>query len=432
MSKFKSGRFSRALDLGKSLTKAGAHLALSKVATKASEGGENIRKIMAAREIIRSMGELKGAFMKLGQMLSLTDDLILPAEVSALFRSLQKDSKRMSHEELLLMFEQEFQCSPHELFASFNEKAMAAASIGQVHRAVLKSGQQVAVKIQYPAIEAAIRADFANLDRLEELITLLIPKRPDIRPMLEELRRSMIEECDYHQEGQSMVQFKADLALEFAQIKVPQYFKEYSSRAILTTEFVSGYTFDEALEFSQAERNFLCQTLYDQHMFGLYEKRLLHTDPQNGNYLFTPSQVILLDFGSTRAFDAEFIASYARLLYAVEENLFDLYYEEARKLGLFMSSDTKDLVRDHFVMIQKLYLPYTREGRYPCPDHNPFELLKEFLSGVSLKGRQGPREEFLLLDRANLGFYAKIRKLGGVIDWRTSRDKYRAKWLANI
>ncbi len=431
MSKFKSGRFERALGVGVSLTKAAAHMGLSKISEKATPALSYSRRVKAATELVRSMGELKGALMKLGQMLSVTDDLILPPEISTLFRTLQRDSKRMSARELGEMFEREFGKTPSDLFATFGSEAVAAASIGQVHEASLKSGEVVAVKVQYPDIEAAIRADFKNLDKLHDFVSLLVPGKPDVEALLLELREALIKECDYHQEARSMMRFRADYEGVFSQVIIPKVFTEYSSKHILTSEFVHGLSFEEALELPQSERDEICQLLYDMHMFGLYEKRLLHTDPQNGNYLFRPGEIILLDFGSTREFSEEFIRSYVRLLYAVEMNEFDTYEHYAYRLGLFMEDDDQALKRRHFEMIQKLYLPYARPGRYPVPDHNPFELLRDFLGGVSIKGRKGPMPEFLLLDRANLGFYTKIRKLGGSIDWTTSRDRYRAKWLVN-
>ncbi len=429
MSKFKSGRFQRALGVGASLTKAVAHLGISKVSERAGPALAYSRRVKAASEIVKSMGELKGALMKLGQMLSVTDDLVLPPEISALFRSLQRDSRRMSAQELGEMFQQEFGRAASELFASFGENAIAAASIGQVHQASLKSGELVAVKVQYPAIEKAIEADFKNLDKLHDFVSLLVPGKPDVEALILELRDALVKECDYLQEAQSMKRFRQDYQDVFKNVTIPKVYEEFSSRHIITSEFVHGLSFEEALEMSQSERDEICQTLYDMHMFGLYEKRLLHTDPQNGNYLFRPGEIILLDFGSTREFSAEFIRSYVRLLNAVEIDDYQLYEKHGHNLGLFMNGDTLDLKERHFEMIKKLYLPYTRQGRFAVPDHNPFELLKDFVGGMSIKGRKGPMPEFLLLDRANLGFYTKIRKLGGRIDWTTSRDKYRAKWL---
>lgn len=431
MSKFKSGRFERAFGVGASLTKAAAHLGISKIAERATPALSYSRRVKAATELVRSMGELKGALMKLGQMLSVTDDLILPAEISALFRTLQRDSRRMSRQELTVMFEREFDCPPEKLFKSFGHEAVAAASIGQVHQATLKSGELVAVKVQYPAIEAAIRADFKNLDKLHDFITLLVPSKPDVDALLLELHEALLKECDYHQEAQSMKRFRADYEGVFDQVTIPKVFEEFSSKHILTSEFMHGLSFEQALELSQSERDAICQILYDMQMFGLYEKRLLHTDPQDGNYLFRPGGITLLDFGSTREFSEDFVRSYVRLLYAVEMGDFDSYETYAYKLGLFMPTDDVSLKRRHFEMIQKLYLPFARPGIFPVPEHNPFELLRDFLGRVSIKGRKGPMPEFLLLDRANLGLYTKIRKLGGAIDWSTSRDRYRAKWLVN-
>ena len=173
MKKFKSSQLGRLTKLGKSIVVATGHLAIDAVKNKTQEiisqndkASELTRKISATKEIVQSMGELKGALMKLGQMISITEDLVLPPEISALFRELQKSSPPMSQNDLNSVFLKGFGKLPNEMFKSFDMLPMAAASIGQVHKAQTFEGQDVAVKVQYPKIVEAIKNDFKNYFKL--------------------------------------------------------------------------------------------------------------------------------------------------------------------------------------------------------------------------------------------------------------------------
>jgi len=431
MKKFKSSQLSRLTKLGKSLVVATGHLAIDAVKNKTQDlidksdrAQELTRKISATKEIVQSMGELKGALMKLGQMISITEDMVLPPEISALFRELQKTSPPMSHKDLHSVFYKSFNKRPLELYAEFDETPIAAASIGQVHLAKTFSGEQVAVKVQYPQIVDAIKNDFKNIDRINQLINLLFPNKPDIEHYVEELRRSLIEECNYLKEREHLERYREIYSSEFPQILVPKVFPELCSENILTLEYMTGDTFGESLSYSQTERDELGQILFDSHMFGIYNARFLHTDPQNGNYLFRPGKIILMDFGSVKEFDLDFIKKYHHLLSAIEKDQLEEYRRAMLDLGFFEESDEIDLFHKHFEMVKKLYLPYTRQGIYSIEKINPFEMVQDFMKGVSLKGRKAPREDFLLLDRANLGIYSKLKTWNSHIDWLTRKNKY--------
>ena len=416
MSEFKSSKLSRFLSVGTSLTKASAQLAMDLAKNKAQDlldKNPDVRdmglKIKASKEIIQTMGELKGAMMKLGQMISISDDMFLPKEITELFRDLQKNSPSMPTEEVRRIILENFKKLPEELFLEFDIKPVAAASIGQVHRARLHSGELVAVKIQYPKIVNAIKYDFQNLHKIDKLLHLLYANKPNIDNMIAELKTSLLEECDYLHEMEQLLFFKEKYKTLFPMITIPAVYPKFCSEQVLTMEWVEGDTFEESLHYTDEQKNFLGTSLYESYLYSLFELKHLHTDPQNGNYLFKPDKIIMLDFGSTRTFDPDFIVDYAGLLMALEEERPDIYATIAKKLDMFKPDDEDEMLLRHYKLIKDLYAPYTRPGTHAIEEVNPFQLFKDFVKDINFKGRKSPRQEFLLLDRSTFGLFAKLK-----------------------
>ncbi len=431
MKKLASGRFERLSKLGLKLAKATGKLAKGHLSGK-EESSKFMAKIEASKEIIEAMGELKGAFMKIGQMLSLTEDMVLPDEVSALFKKLQKEAPPMTETELHSVFKDEFDKLPEELFHFFDPKPMAAASIGQVHKAILHSGEEVAVKIQYPNIQQAIKNDFKNVHTIEKVFKTLIPNLPEIKDVIEEIKDSIIRECDYEIEANEAIFFKEEFEKEFSNIVVPQVFKDFSTKRILTMELMKGDTFEKTLIYPQQNRNKLGQSLFDSFMFSLYKLRRIHSDPQNGNYLFTPEKIILLDFGSTKLFPKEFIDIYLRLLISIENNDIEKYKETTIELGLCLDSDSEDFFKEHFEFVGNLYKPYQKKGYYPIENTvNPFKSTFSFIKDKSMKGR-APQRDLFLLDRATLGLFTKLKAWQSKVNWIDSKEKYREEFFRDF
>lgn len=429
---FKSSKLSRFLSVGTSLTKASAQLALDVAKNKAQgylDKNPEVRdmglKIKASKEIIQTMGELKGAMMKLGQMISISEDLILPKEITELFRDLQKNSPSMPTDEVRRMIMENFKKSPEELFLEFDIKPVAAASIGQVHRARLHTGEEVAVKIQYPKIVNAIKYDFQNLHKIDRLLHLLYANKPNVDNMIAELKTSLMEECDYLHEMEQIQYFKTQYKDKFPMIVIPAVYPDFCSEQILTMEWVEGDSYEESLHYTDEEKNFLGTSLYESYMYSLFELHRLHTDPQNGNYLFKPDKIIMLDFGSTRTFDHDFVVDYAGLIMALEYDRPDIYATIAKKLNMFRENEEEAILLRHFELIKNLYQPYSTPGLHTISEINPFHLFKDFIKDINFKGRKSPRPEFLLLDRSTFGLYAKLKGWKSQINWVEGRNKFR-------
>ena len=433
MSDFKSSRFSRLTRLSTTVAKMGVEYALG----KAQEVSQNIKnskeeaqniayKIKVAQELVKSMGELKGGLMKLGQMLSITEDLILPQEISELFKTLQKNAPSMSDEDLNKVFMKNFGKKPSEIFTYFESKPFAAASIGQVHIGVLPSGEKVAVKVQYPKIVNAIKSDMLNIKEFDRLLKVLIPSKPQIDNLLEELKSSLLAECDYLQEANSIELFREIFNQEFpGKIIIPKVYREFSTNEILTTEFMTGDSFEKTMDYPQEVKDQLGELLYLSFLYCLFHSKFLHSDRQEGNYLFHKDKIIMLDFGSTRKFNDDFIHWYSLLCLSVRNLDKKIFRDCVINLGINEEFDSNEEIEKSFNLVADIYKPFLADGKYPIEDLNPFRLIKEYVSSINLEGRKAAREEFIMLDRANIGLFTKIKKWKASINWKNGRDLYQ-------
>jgi len=433
----------RFFSLGTSLIKAGGHLVksevdkkkrdwLSKVEGKLEDAAILGKKLDAVREIVMVMGELKGAVMKLGQILSSSGDLILPPEISALFRELQKNAPPMAWSEIEQELERSLGKKVSQVFKSIDQTAMASASIGQVHRAQLLSGEEVAVKIQYPDVVSAIKSDFKNLTVLKKILLKILPYNVDVDPIIEHLKESILLECDYLREAHNVELFQKTYGEKYPYMIFPKVMTGASSSTVLTMELKRGESIEATLNFDQSKKNKFGQRLYEFHLDSCYTTGLLHGDPQNGNYLFSGEQIILLDFGNVSLLSLEFRKNYIAFLRAIEKADLAQYQECGMKLGIVSSEDSKEFIRKHFELAESFYSPFDTPGIFPPPLDNPLQMVTQFMKGIKLKGNRRPSAELAVIDRTHLGLYTKLRSWKACLDWQSPKDRIFEEFERNL
>lgn len=273
--------------------------------------------IKNAARIAETLGEMKGAAMKVGQMLSLQDGW-LPPEVAEILRSLQREAPRVPPEVMRYEVEGSLQAPIDELFAEFDEQAFAAASIGQVHAARLHDGRKVAVKVQYPAIREIVTADLKNLKRLFKSLFAMIFDA-DFEPLWEEMRDRLVEELDYEHEAENL-RLMRGLHVDVAEIIIPEVIDERSTDRVLTMEFVDGIPPREAASerYPRELRDRWGRVLFEFQIRGLFEHRMLHADPNFANFSFRDDgAMVVYDFGSVKKVPGKLASCYAALLRAV-------------------------------------------------------------------------------------------------------------------
>ena len=259
--------------------------------------------LRVALGMVDSMGYLRGAAMKLGQALANFPD-ILPDQIVDTLERLNFQAPPMHFTLLREHVRNELGRDPEEVFAAFDTRAVAAASIGQVHHAVLSSGERMAIKIQYPGIGRAIRADFRALSAL--LLPLRLSRRWDhIKAQVEDVRKMVELETDYEREADTLARARA-LFTEEDTIVVPRLYREFSTRRVLAMQFLEGTHVEAYLAGgpSQAERDRYGSLIFRATGRLHYAGKLLYADPSPGNFLFLPDgRLGMIDFGCVRPYN---------------------------------------------------------------------------------------------------------------------------------
>jgi predicted unusual protein kinase regulating ubiquinone biosynthesis (AarF/ABC1/UbiB family) len=254
--------------------------------------------IRTAEDVAKVLGGMKGAIMKAGQMVSFIADG-LPPEAQAALATLQADVPPMAPSLAEGVIRSELGADPDKLFLDWNPVPVAAASIGQVHKAVMPDGRLVAVKVQYPGVDRAIRSDLDNAEFLYGLFASFALKNMDVKPMVDELRARMGDELDYRLEAVCQSEF-ADRYRGHPFIHVPDVIAERSSRRVITSDWVEGLSWQDFLEVATPEqKHAAAEVLFRFAEGSIWHHRVFNGDPHPGNYRFHPEtgKVTFLDFG---------------------------------------------------------------------------------------------------------------------------------------
>ena len=269
-----------------------------------------------AVRVTEQLSRLRGAAMKLGQMISLDAGDLLPAELTAILARLRDSAHYMPPSQLNQVLIGEWGKDWRRRFARFEATPIAAASIGQVHRATLPDGRVVAIEVQYPGVAASIDADVDNVATLLRLSTLL-PDSLDIAPLLAEAKQQLREEADYVREAEQMRRYGALLAGNPAFV-VPTPVEELSGERVLVMDFIPGAPIDTLEAADQADRDAAMGALLGLVLRELFEFGFMQTDPNFANYRWQADtgRVVLLDFGAARPVPEATTAAYRRLMHA--------------------------------------------------------------------------------------------------------------------
>jgi len=269
-----------------------------------------------ATRVTEQLSKLRGAAMKLGQMISMDAGDVLPPELTDILARLRDAAHYMPPAQLNKVLIAEWGPDWRRRFKHFEARPIAAASIGQVHRATLPDGTLLAIKVQYPGVAESIDADVDNVASLLRISNLL-PSTLDIAPLLTEAKRQLHEEADYVREAEQMLRYRQLLSGEEAFL-IPAPYPELSGKRILAMDFVPGQSIETLQSESQEVRDRTMGALLDLVLRELFEFGFMQTDPNFANYRWQPEsgRIVLLDFGAARAVPEKTVASYRRLMLA--------------------------------------------------------------------------------------------------------------------
>jgi len=296
---------------GQAVKQAGTHVANVARSDEGASRALEKRHLDAAEQIVAVLGTMKGAAMKLGQVMSFLDVGLVPEEHRDEFQrklgELRDAAPNVRFDDMRKVIEEEFDEPLDEVFGSFEEEPIAAASIGQVYRAQLHDGRDVAVKVQYPGVAAAVRADMQNLGLILRLMHRVAPGI-DVKALAEEVRLRIFEELDYELEAQNQRSL-ARIYRRHPFIVVPDVITRLSHERVLVTEFVEGVKFEELKTYPQEDRDRLGEIIFRFFMGSLYRHRQFSGDPHPGNFmLMADGKVAFLDFGLFKRMEAKDVA----------------------------------------------------------------------------------------------------------------------------
>jgi predicted unusual protein kinase regulating ubiquinone biosynthesis (AarF/ABC1/UbiB family) len=379
-----------------------------------------------ALRIVETLGELKGAAMKVGQMLSLHEGL-MPPEVSEVLRSLQKEAPRVPAE--VMEFEIRGALDDFdELFETFDFEAFAAASIGQVHRGRLRDGREVAVKIQYPLIDEIVKADLKNLKTLMKRLFALFTDA-DFEPIWGELRDQLMAELDYLHEADN-IRRMTELHADVPEIVIPKVIDEATARNVLTMEFVGGIPPTEACtdRYPSELRDRWGVVLSEFQMRGIIEHRLVHADPNMANFAFIEDgRVVVYDFGCVKEVPDELARAYAGAFVAViEDRVADLPSIFAG-IGLAMNDGSQipvELIEPYIDVIGPVF---RADPPYTFGEDNQeiySEIFRLGFEGWEEKTDMQFPEDVIFVNRSLSGHFGNLSRLNATGPWRDLMLKY--------
>jgi predicted unusual protein kinase regulating ubiquinone biosynthesis (AarF/ABC1/UbiB family) len=373
--------------------------------------------LRSAEEVADELGYMKGVLMKLGQMASYIDEDMPQTFRSAMSR-LQHNAPPMSAALARSVIVDELGDAPERVFARWDPVPFAAASIGQVHKAITKDGRAVAVKLQYPGIAQSISSDVRNVALLRRIAAAAFPGL-DTRSLIDELGERLREEVDYLLEAENQEYF-ASYYEGHPVIHVSHVMSELSTARVLTTELVSGERFEKVLAWNQHERDLAAETIHRFVSRSLYRLHAFNGDPHPGNYLFHGNgRVTFLDFGLTKRFtDHDLLPLVEALRCLVIENDGEGFRSAIERAGFLRPGApvSTEMVVDRFGLF---YSTVLRDA--------PMKITPEFASSIvrrffDARGPLAPYSDvprtYVVLQRINLGLYAVLGSLNATGNWR--------------
>ena len=405
----------------------GAKVVAMEAADRLSSGETPIAtRIKQTQELVSTIGQLKGAAMKAAQLLSIEFSEMLPPEVVAVLRQLHDDSSFMPFDQVRYILGRQLGAEKLSRLEQLTPEPIAAASIGQVHRALL-DGRPVAVKIQYPGVGKSIDADLNVLKRMVLLILQIQGKKVDFEPFFKAVVASLKREADYRIEANSMEQYKA--LLVNPAYRVPEVIREFSSEQVLTLSFESGIRISDWLKSKpdpEQTRHFarLVLGLVIEEML---INGLVQTDPNFGNFLYLPNEgvLVLLDFGATHSYSLQQRRDLLRIIKLVMAKRHTDAVKACQDLGLVHPAESEESVG---LLVECMDLL----AQLMHPEYQPFQYrndawLKEVRTSATRAGQSfahtPPPTDLAFLGRKLGGMFHMLKDFEAVVDMTEFRSR---------
>ncbi|KAI7748431.1 hypothetical protein M8C21_007589 [Ambrosia artemisiifolia] len=371
-----------------------------------------------AERLALALCRMRGAALKLGQMLSIQDESLVPAPILAALDIVRQGADVMPRSQLNQVLDSELGSNWSSKLKSFDYNPLAAASIGQVHQAVTKDDVQVAMKIQYPGVADSIESDIDNVKLLLDY-TNLIPEGLYLDRAMKVAKEELSRECDYELESSNQKTFR-ELLLNVDGFYVPFVVDELSSKKVLTTELVHGIPIDKVALLDQETRSYVGKKLLELTLKELFVFRFMQTDPNWGNFLYNEDTrtINLIDFGAARSYPKPFVDNYLRMVVACANCDRDGVIEMSQRLGFLTGEEPEIMLEAHVQAAFVVGLPFAKPGDYDFRANNITQSLSN-ISGTMLRHRlTPPPDEAYSLHRKLAGAFLACIKIGADVPCR--------------
>lgn len=382
----------------------------------------------ATKRFTDRLARMRGAAMKMGQLMSMDGSDLFSAEAAEIMSALRDRADPMPMSQLTALLQAEWGRNWNHRFKRFEFQPIAAASIGQVHRAQTRDGRHLAVKVQFPGVRESIDSDIDNLGFLARTLGM-VPKQVDLQPMLSEARLQLRQEADYMAEANSLDAYRT-LIDDDPDFFVPAVHRDLTTSRILAMDFADGVSIERLAgpEFTRAERERAAELLCRLMLRELFEFGLVQTDPNFANYLYDPGsqRVVLLDFGATKTLSNELAGTYLLLGRAAVSDDLAKIRDGAMALGYITRDESPERVAELVGLIRLSGEVLQAGGAYDFGTSDLFE--RVFSRGRDLylddAFSQMPDPATLFLHRKFVGIFMLCRRLRARVDLRAMLDEY--------
>ncbi|RPB41631.1 ubiquinol-cytochrome C reductase [Vibrio diabolicus] len=372
------------------------------------------------------LAHLRGAAMKLGQMLSMDAGDVLEPELAEILSRLRSNADPMPAKQLNGVMESSLGTSWKAEFLSFNFKPIASASIGQVHQAYSDAGDNLAVKVQYPGIRKSIDSDVDNVGTLLKVVGL-IPESVDYKGLLEEAKKQLHDEADYAREAQFAIRYH-DALKEHPHFVVPKIHTESCSDSVLAMEFIDGSPIEQIEHYDQSTRDFVMHSLLELLFRELFEFKMVQTDPNFANYLYIENtrQIGLLDFGATREYSERFSTGYRQAFASVMNNDEQGLNDALEQIGFFSQTILPDQRQAILDLVKMACEPMLVDEPYDFKASGLAQKLREAGTILSMEQEywHTPPADALFLHRKIGGMYLLAARIGAKVNIRQLVQPY--------